>query len=439
MMERRSLLRGYAWLFLASGLFFVLFPGTVIALVNTLCAPLGARPLQDSGRFWLALAGAMMAMISQAAFSLSRDPAQPALWTTLLLSKGTSTLLFVLFALLERDPLLLVGAAVDGPILLHLWFLRADADEDPWASRAVRSGQPFYEVYFAKLNDPATRSALWVRFTVRKSADLVSTGLWCVLFDAPAREVRVEHWEEPRLPESGPADPLLRLGACSLGRGAMKAEGPAAWDLSWKPHGPGWDFLPDALRSLGAAKSCYLSPMSAGRFEGRVRMGEKHLWFSEAWGSVGHLWGRGMAEDWRWAHAVFPGKEAQEAAVFEILSARARLGPVLTPRMTSANLFFRGRVRRSLGPVVVWKNSTWEDKGGWSFRADFGDLVAEGLCLPDPAMTAEAEYDDPAGGKLLCRNCGVSALRLRLTDKSGAAAAELDTPDGAAVETVVRR
>ena len=493
MIERRAVLRAYGWLFLGAGIFFVLFPGTVTALVNMLSTPLGARPLQDSGRFWLALAGAMMAMISSLAFSLSRDPDQGAAWSALLISKGISTLLFFLFALIERNPLLLVGAAVDGPIFLHLWLLRKETEDDPWASRAGRAGRPFYEVYFAKLNDPATRSAAWVRFTLRKSEGLVSTGLWCVLFDAPAKRVLVEHWEEPRLPESGASDPLLRLGACSLGRSSMRAEGPpaadrgitrgsvtepsgegmpspsvagrrpaseavgAAWDLSWKPRSQGWDFVPSALQSLGAAKSCYRSMVPAGLFEGRVRVREKHLWFSEAWGSVGHLWGRGMAEDWRWAHAVFPGAAPGEAAakappsskggraplpegaaVFEILSARARVGPALTPRMTSANLLFQGKARESLGLLAVWSNRTREEEGGWSFRVDFGDLLAEGFCRPDPAMTAELDYADPAGGALLCRNCGVSGLALRLLDKSGALLAEFDTPDGASVEMVAR-
>ena len=126
------------------------------------------------------------------------------------------------------------------------------------------------------------------------------------------------------------------------------------------------------------------------------------------------------------------------AAVFEILSARARVGPALTPRMTSANLLFRGKARESLGLLAVWTNRTREEEGGWSFRADFGDIVAEGFCRPDPAMTAELDYADPAGGELLCRNCGVSGLKLRLRDKSGALLAEFDTPDGAAVETVTR-
>ena len=449
MIERRAVLRGYGWLFLGAGIFFVLSPGTLIGSLNMLAVPLGARPLQDSGRFWLVLAGAMMAMISNLAFSLSRDPDQGAAWSALLVSKGTSTLLFTLFALSERNPLLLVGAAVDGPIFLHLWLLRGEAEDDPWASRAGRAGRPFYEVYFAKLNDPATRSAAWVRFTLRKSEGLVSTGFWCVLFDAPAKRVLMEHWEEPRLPESGESDPLLRLGAASLGRSSMRADGPArmgarspegaaAWDLSWKPRSQGWDFVPPALRSLGAAKSCYRSPMPAGLFEGRLRIGEKHLWFSEAWGSVGHLWGRGMAEDWRWAHAVFPGAAPGEEAVFEILSARARVGPALTPHMTSANLRFQGKARESLGLLAVWTNRTREEEGGWSFRADFGDLLAEGFCRPDSAMTAELDYADPAGGELLCRNCGVSGLTLRLRDKSGALVAEFDTPDGAAVETVTR-
>jgi len=144
--------------------------------------------------------------------------------------------------------------------------------------------------------------------------------------------------------------------------------------------------------------------------------------------SLGHLWGRRMAQEWRWAHAVFAG-----GTVFEIVSARVRLGPWLSPPLTSANLWHEGRIYRS-SPWSLLMSGSRAEAGLWLFRVSLGDLTAEGECGQDHSLLARLEYSSPEGRRLACDNSKTGFMRLRLSGRDGASIARLENPDSAAVE-----
>lgn len=425
MSQHSRVLRFYAWLFGAAGAAFVLAPGLVTDAVNLLAAPAGARPLPGAERtLWLGLAGAMMAMICLLASTLAGDRRQRAAWDALLLSKAASTGLFAAFACVERNALFLVGALVDGAIFLHLFVLRLSAGEpaDPWLPQPAG-----YEVYFLKLNDPATRDALWLRYT--RGPGPGGAGWW-VHFDAARRRVRQGRWEAPA--EAGPGE-LLRVGSARLRRDGARGEGAGArWELAWEDGGaPPFVFVPEFLYRLGLAPTAYAAPLPLGRFRGEFRHDDAALRFTDAPGSAGHLWGRRMGEGWRWAHAVFPAADGGPPTVLELLSARARLGPLRLPAVTIAHLWHGGRhYRTALGATAA-------TAAGWSFSADFGELRAEGEFVPPPELTARLVYEDAGGGRLECANSKTAAARLILSRRDGRAAAELSVSDTAAVETVL--
>ena len=422
------ILRLYALLFAVSGAVFVAAPGRVYAAVNLAAALLpGAAPLVDAGPgIWLVLTGSMMAMIAYLCLEVARDPGQDAAWTALLLSKGTSTALFVLFAALRRDAAFLPAALVDGAIFLHLRRLRSArpaAASGPFASRLPGEPGPFYEVWFAKLNDPGGNAA-WLRYTVtRAEGGGGEAACWFVLFDKQAGRAIQGRWSRPLALLSrhdGPFD--LEGSAFREGRMTGRGAG-ASWDFSWsRARAPVFAFVPRLLSLTGLAASEYVSPVSLARFDGVLRVEGRDYVFRGAPGSVGHVWGRSMAEGWSWAHAAFG------ESVFEILSAQVRLGPLALPRLTCAHLWHEGRHYRSVGLWEGFRNESVLRGDRWRFRARMDGVLVEGECAQAPAMTAGLEYRGPDGRRLVCRNSKTGSMTLRVGGRElrcdGAAAVE---------------
>lgn len=403
--RRSAVLAAYGWLFAGAGAAFVLAEGwTLWALglgTRLLFGPVPALEPRGPG-LWLGLTGSLMAVLSLLAFSLAEDPDQPAAWRALIVSKAVSTALFCAFAARARHPAFLLAAAVDGSICLHLLVLRA-------RSRA-------YDAWFLKLNDPATRSALWLR---RTSGGGRPPEHWYVWFDAPRARVVSGKWADPE------------AAAPALDRRRLRARGKeASWDVSWTaPEAPAFRWVPAVLSWTGLAPSVYETPVSLARFSGAFRAGGEEFRFQAAPGCVGHLWGRSMAREWRWTHAVLE-REGREPAVLEVLSARAG---VFMPWLTCGNLWLDGRGRRSMALGAAPRGGASRDGDRWRFSLDFGDVRAEGECAPREGMTAELRYDSPDGRALRCRNSKTGWLKLRLTGDGGRSQ-ELATADAAAVE-----
>lgn len=432
----RSALRIYAWLFAACGAVFVLAPGPLIKTLNAL-GPLlpWARPMAGEARsFWLGLTGSLMAVISYLAFELSRNPSQETAWKALLVSKGISASLFALFAALERNSLLLLGTVSDGLIFCHLFCLRLALSEpgDPLAMRWRQGLNPFYEVWFAKLNDPKTRKALWLRYTLRKGKDRCEAACWHVLFDPDSGKIASGRFEAP-FQDGRFGEPYFRPGDPWIQGSRLVARGPGvSWDIQWRPSAPEFRFLPKALELTGLAASGYVVPAGLALFDGRISIGGTDYKFEGAPGSLGHLWGRRMPQQWRWAHAVMESE--QGPAVFEILSARVRAGPFLLPWLTTAHLWRSGEHRESLTLRRAVSNRSQRQGDLWSFKVDFGDLTAEGECSPDPGLTACLEYEDLDGRRLLCRNSETGLLRLKLISRKSRPPVVLVSQGTAAVE-----
>ncbi|MEK7287088.1 MAG: hypothetical protein AAB091_00820 [Elusimicrobiota bacterium] len=310
---------------------------------------------------------------------------------------------------------------------------------EDWKPRHNGSGSRFYEAWFLKLNDPVTRNALWVRYTLLRGQGKASAACWYVVFDSERGKIFSGRWEEPfeRLALSGEAA-LFALSGSSLGLHQAQGKGPdVGWKISWRGGDvPAFRFVPGVLVNLGIARSNYVAPMSFGLFDGEAVVGDRRYVFCNAPGSAGHLWGSRMADNWRWAQAIFTSQEPAKNAVFEILSAQVRVGSWLAPRMTLANLWHEGRLYRAGGVLRALSNRTEPNAQGWAFHVNFGDITAEGSCVAPESMTARLEYTDTDARRLESLNYKTGAMKLRLLKNSGEPLAQYEQADGAAVETV---
>lgn len=432
----RRTLRFYGGLFALAGAGFVLAGGWIMWGMNLAAVRLpGGGPVPAGPTtLWLGLTGSLMAVLTVMAFALARNPGREPVWFFIILSKFTSAGLFMVFACSEGNSGFLLAAATDGLIGLHFIFLRGLSRRERHLSFAPLypgSWGPFYEVWFAKANDPRTRSAAWVRYVFERGTEGARASCWYVLFDAPSGRIVSGRWERDASELlSGPSSPF-RLGDSRLEPGRLVGAGPdASWELSWENGtAPGFIFAPPVL--AGILPSGYAAPVSLGRFNGSVTAGGLKLDLKDAPGSIGHLWGPRMAESWRWAHAAFAGIDG--ASAFELLTARVLLGPFRSPELTTAHFWHGGRHYESVGLAAALRNASGRDGERWLFRIDFGEIVVEGECSPAPGMSVALPYRSPDGRALTCQNSKTGAMRISIL-RPGREAEVLSTPDQAAVE-----
>jgi hypothetical protein len=318
----------------------------------------------------------------------------------------------------------------------------------------VRRG--FYEVYFLKLNDRASRTALWVRYTLLIPIDPArpaEASLWGIFFDAadPARNLAVKstvHLEDPAAAVTlGRHGFRVTLAGAELTHGHANgaidgAAGPLRWDLHWDPPDEPVRLFPAASWYEGRfPKTKYTSPAFAVRFRGRVESAGRTITLDGAPGQQSHLWGVKHAERWTWAHCNdFDGAPA---AAFEGLTARIRLAPgVASPPLTALRFHWGGETFVFNQPLdMVWRNRSRDRLGHWEFMATAQDVRFAGAVTARIEDVVGVGYTDPDGETLVCHNTKVADAHVQVLRRRGGAwapEAHLVASGTVALETVTR-
>jgi hypothetical protein len=306
------------------------------------------------------------------------------------------------------------------------------------------------ESYFMKANAPDGSRALWTRCTVFRQPGLPAVAeAWAIAFDRHRGHVAVKStvpFSEARFAKK---DFDVEVDGCSLSleraKGRLESgRGELAWALGFGPTLAEIQHLPTLAYRDELPSSKLVSPIADARATGVVEVkrgaGDVDTWNVEEWPMmVGHNWGRANAELYAWSHCnVWESagdKTPMPGLVFEALSARVRMGPVLSPMMTMVFLRYRGKSWNLAGPRSLGRN-----RGHLSLRRWEVTSNAEGLEL---ACDVAAETDDvvglhyanPSGPMTYCFNTKLGRARLdvRLPDGtsftalSRAAALEIGT------------
>lgn len=307
------------------------------------------------------------------------------------------------------------------------------------------------ESWFCKANAPDGSRAFWTRCTILAAPPLPTVAeAWAIAFDRARGHLAVKSTVDYASARFAAGALDVEVDGCFLSsartKGALASgRGSLSWDLAFEPgaaapilHLPALALYRSALPP--AAKA--LSPIPDGRARGAVHVGRgasgagrAEVWDVEGWPMmVGHNWGRRNAELYAWTHC---NSFDVEGLVFEAVSARVRIGPLLSPMATTAFVRWRGRAWDLASPRDLTAN-----RGGISLRRwELANAGGPGRLAVDAEVSAPTDdfvglhYGNPAGPPTHCLSAKLARMRLelvlpdgeRVSARSNAAALEIGT------------
>ncbi len=282
---------------------------------------------------------------------------------------------------------------------------------------------PYYESRYIRANHPQLPQALWLRETLLlpTAGDPVAD-VWVMVFDPDGAGNRA-------LKEPYPIDAAdyeydnwtARIGATSIddrsANGVVTGGSRSArWDLRITPG------REDMVRLLTdraykaripTAKTTVRHPLA--EFDGLLELDDARLVLDGWTGSVNHNWGTRHTPAYAFGQVC--GFDDAPDSTLEIVTARASIGPVLTP---AATLF----VFRHLGEEFAVRSilGSLQTHGryrpfSWAFGARVRDQMIEGEIVAEPADFIGLTYTDTDGHSKYCYNSAIATCRMQVAGK----------------------
>jgi len=299
----------------------------------------------------------------------------------------------------------------------------------PTASRDFWNGARYepeaatghYESWFQRANDASGRRAFWIRYTIfaprGRPSDAVGE-LWAIVFDRETARIVATKQVHPIHRCSFARDRLdVAIDAARLDDGALRgvaaSHGHAiAWDLRFTGGQPPLLFFPERYYATPVPKAKVLVGRPLARFTGTVTVDGETLAIDDWVGSQNHNWGSRHTDRYAWGQIA--GFDEAPDAFLECTTARLKLGPVWTPRMSLAvmrigdeTLAWNG-LARAISARGIYAPFEWRLETSGPAGAIKISMTAE------PADFVALRYDNPPGGAKICMNTKIARCEVTL-------------------------
>jgi Tocopherol cyclase len=278
------------------------------------------------------------------------------------------------------------------------------------------------ESYFVKANDAEGRRALWLKATIIASSTRPAHAMaeaWAVVFDRQGKHVAVKEsvpFAAASFSREGLAVDIgkyLRFDSGGTRGGIGRGEHEVSWDLSWKRNGGALVHFPVAKMYSGAfPKSKLVTPYPDLDISGSITVDGQKLDIKSWRGMQGHNWGRGHADLYAWGQCNRWDQDVD--TMVEAVSARVRVGPVLTPLITMVCVRHEGKEYRLSRPRHLMRNRGEVHPRRWFFGAKERAIAVEGDFSAQTDDFVGLYYPNPDGQMTYCLNTKIAHGRVRI-------------------------
>jgi len=283
-----------------------------------------------------------------------------------------------------------------------------------------------YESYFLRANHPKRPLAFWIRYTIfnpHGNPEKAIGELWAVYFNGETSSsiaVKKElHIGQCSFSRSG-LD--VTIGDAFLQKDSLKGSASShdhtiTWDLRYQGNSQPLFLLPLKMYSgkFPKAKACVPLPMAS--FNGTLTVDGVQIKVANWIGSQNHNWGSKHTDLYAWGQVA--GFDNSPASFLEVATARVKIGPLWTPRMTLIALRHKGQEYKLNSIVQSIKADGGFTYFNWHFASSDDQVDIKGRMHAGRELFAGLNYYNPPGGSKHCLNSKLASCEIRITYKQG--------------------
>ena len=206
-----------------------------------------------------------------------------------------------------------------------------------------------------------------------------------------------------------------RLEPGHLHGSAASGEHKIGWDLAFAGDAPPIFLLPVRLYSGGFPKAKTLVGLPMASYTGSLTVDGAALAVENWTGSQNHNWGSQHTDDYAWGQVA--GFDTHPDSFLEVASARLRLGPFWTPRLTPIVLRHAGHEIALTALAQTLRAHASVQNFVWRFQSETAAVRVAGEISAPRAAFVGLRYDNPPGGSKDCLNSKLAACTLTVTEK----------------------
>lgn len=293
-------------------------------------------------------------------------------------------------------------------------------------------GGAHVESWFLKANEPGGRRALWVRTTVFSAPAVKGhppvppmAEAWAIVFDRERGHVATKTsvpLDSARFAR-GTLDVAVDGCELSLGRARGAIAGGTrrlGWDLEVGPEraSPIMHLPRAALYEASFPPSKLVTPVADCRVSGAIDVdrgdgGAPERWDVSAWPAmIGHNWGRSHPRLYAWVHCN--SWDGGEDLTLEAVSARVRMGPLLSPMATAVFIRWNGKRWDLNARELLGHNRGSISLRRWEVTAVGQGIEVRGELAAETDDFVGLHYPNPSGAMTYCLNTKLARARLEL-------------------------
>ena len=172
-------------------------------------------------------------------------------------------------------------------------------------------------------------------------------------------------------------------------------------------------------------------------YDGTLRVDGRAIAIDGWVGSQNHNWGARHTDEYAWGQVA--GFDSHPDAFLEVATARLKIGPLWTPRMTLLVLRRGGEEFRLNGLLQSMRARASQRYFEWSFATKDERIAVEGTIAAPAGAFVGLCYYNPPGGEKHCLNTKIARCELRVTDRRTGAVETMATRHRAAFEILTDR
>lgn len=285
--------------------------------------------------------------------------------------------------------------------------------------------RPRHQMWLLRLNDSETQTGLWLRFSILLSRNGFRqlAEVRAILFhkdtnQSTQKTVVKQTFDIQAFRESEAG--VIRIGNCELSahhcRGKVESkQNSMEWELTFNsPQKLSFNAIPEILKRFKLIQRSMDTVDENLVFSGSTKVNGERITWKEAPGILRKTEGPQIGYSWVWGQSnLFTNEMGQPVPfIFEGFSGRTRLGPFLSPRLSSFYFYYEGKpyVFNTLRDSFAVKSNPALNE--WSFQVDRGDLSFRGQIRAEHKDFAGMALEDTDGSYLYCNTTNLSDLRI---------------------------